>query len=61
MDESIKCECGNYDFWWFGGYVRCKSCYTEYKKTGTKKVEYWLRRFNRSTKSYNKNWEKLKL
>jgi len=59
MDESIKCECGETTFWYFGEYVRCLNCFNEYKqtKTGREKLkELWLRRFNREN-SYYSNWE----
>jgi hypothetical protein len=61
MDESIKCECGGTDFWFFGEYVRCEKCFNEMKETisGRKKVkELWVRRFNHEKHKYNKNWEK---
>ena len=58
MDKSIICECGNQVFWWFGDFVRCTRCYTEYKQTedvpGEK--ETWLRRFNNDSHEYDKNW-----
>lgn len=61
MDESIKCECGETTFWWFGEYLRCPSCYNEYKQTGHGDsdcvVETWLRRFNNELKAYPENWE----
>lgn len=60
MDESIKCECRNTLFWFFGDFVRCTQCFNEIKqtKTGRKKlVELWLRRFNNETRQYDKNWE----
>lgn len=56
MDESIKCECGNDKFWWFGEFLRCPICFNEYKRTGNGK-EYWLRRFNKEENYYNENWE----
>lgn len=54
MDESIKCECGNDKFWWFGDYLRCPKCHNEYKKDG---IEYWLRRFNKEENHYSEHWE----
>ena len=64
MDESIKCECGSKDYWFFGDYVRCQKCYMEYKRELVNSlghnmivVEYWKRRFNKETNSYNRNWE----
>jgi len=72
MEESLKCECGNEHFWYFWGYVRCPHCFNEYKQTKEDKsfsdmdmtvvriqTEYWLRRFNNETHSYDKNWEKV--
>ena len=60
MDESIKCECGEIKFWFFGGYVRCLKCFNEIKETttGRKKVkELWVRRFNYDENKYC-NWER---
>lgn len=60
MDESIICECGNSQFWYFGSFVRCSKCFIEIKQEEAKnKVETWLRRFNKETNSYEKNWEKI--
>ena len=59
MDESLKCECGETKFWYFGGYVRCPKCFNEMKETttGREKVkEPWLRRFNNENNQYG-NWE----
>jgi len=59
MDKSIKCECGNEQFWFFGQFVRCPKCFSEIKqvKTGRKKViENWIRRFNNEEHKYS-NWE----
>ena len=67
MDESVKCECGNSEFWYFWDRVRCPKCLNEYKMTEKiisldeytemKKEEKWLRRFNNETHSYG-HWEK---
>lgn len=58
MDKSIKCECGNNSFWWFGDYLRCPNCFMEFKQSGPKgRREFWQRRFNRDGKCYDKNWE----
>jgi len=72
MDKSVKCECGNNQFWYFGGYARCPKCLNEYKQTKEDRsysdidltvvkiqTEHWLRRFNNETHSYGKNWEKV--
>lgn len=61
MDESLKCECGNEEFWFFWNYVRCPKCSNEYKKTLTYKgeVEYWVRRWNKEEMKFN-NWEHTK-
>ena len=56
MDESIKCECGNDKFWWFGDYSRCTSCYNEYM-FNDENLEYWMRRFNKEENHYPENWE----
>jgi len=32
MDESLICECGNENFWYFWEYVRCTKCFNEHKK-----------------------------
>ena len=69
MDESVKCECGNENFWYFWGYVRCPNCYNEYKQTIIEPndraiksarnpviVENWVRRMNKVTHSFD-NWE----
>lgn len=59
MNESIKCECSNEKFWYFGNYVRCPKCLNEMKQTitGRKKVkELWLRRWNHKQHKYS-NWE----
>ena len=71
MDESFICECGNNNFWYFWGYVRCTKCHNEYKQTRTDRsfsdldisviryeTEYWMRRFNNNENKYNNNWEK---
>ena len=70
MDKSFKCECGNEDFWYFGKFVRCPKCLNEYKcesiyhapsyrlqSSGFTTTEYWMRRFNKETNQYDKNWE----
>lgn len=57
MDESIKCECGNNKFWYFGDFVRCPKCWNEYKYMPIAQGEYWLRRFNKELQEYDKNWE----
>jgi len=70
MDKSLKCECGNEHFWFFWGYVRCPKCFNEYKQTIktfddeddiSDYPEYWVRRWNKETHSYDKNWEKSKV
>ena len=63
MEESIKCECGNTKFWYFGKFVRCPNCLNEFKSTGNfdgfdDKNELWMRRFNHEEHKYNPNWEK---
>lgn len=54
MDESIKCECGSYLFWYFGKFSRCTKCYNEYKVVDG---ENWMRRFNKEENAYSQNWE----
>ena len=59
MDTSIKCECGNDRFWYFGNFARCPECGNEFMQTisGRKKnIENWMRRFNHETHTYG-NWE----
>ncbi len=57
MDKNIKCECGEDSFWYFGEYVRCRSCFNEYKHTTTKEIkELWLRRFDKENSRFG-NWE----
>jgi hypothetical protein len=61
MDESIKCECGNIKFWYFGSYVRCPKCLNEMKQTNTGRefeinYETWIRRWNNEQHIYS-NWE----
>ena len=73
MEESLICECGCNEFWFFWGhnqeFVRCKNCLNEYKAEWHYKFERrgspvnkerWLRRFNNETKEYE-NWEKSKI
>ena len=68
--DKRKCECGNEEFWYFGEYVRCPKCATEYKQevmvrsTGfwpwskvTAFHETWMRRFNLKENNFG-NWEK---
>ena len=67
MEESLKCECGNTEFWCFWDRVRCPKCLNEYKQTEmvyredenhiTRMSENWLRRFNNETHEYG-HWEK---
>jgi len=60
MEESMTCECGNNEFWYFWEFVRCPKCWNEYKRTtiGRKKlVEQWVRRFNKEENHYPENWE----
>ena len=63
MDESFICECGEHTrFAYFGVFVRCMSCYNEYKfvsKRDSSKNEHWMRRFNGDGNYYPKNWEQL--
>ena len=69
MDESVKCECGNTEFWYFWDRVRCTSCLNEYKTTefivseseynSIKIEERWIRRFNSETHQYS-NWTRVK-
>lgn len=68
MEESVKCECGNTQFWYFWDRVRCPHCHNEYKLTNfvlnfggnvnqvTYSGEKWVRRFNNETHEYS-NWE----
>ncbi len=56
VDESIKCECGNDRFWWFGEITRCPGCYNEYM-FDENNLEHWMRRFNKEANSYPENWE----
>ena len=61
--ENLQCECGETVFWWFGYFLRCPVCLNEYKDTcfkvrkGVQIRELWVRRFNKETKTYDKNWE----
>lgn len=61
MDESMKCECGNDTFWYFGTFVRCPKCYQEYKRTETVvrsvEVEHWTRRWSVDGENAHGNWE----
>lgn len=69
MDESVKCECGNTEFWYFWDRVRCPKCLNEYKTTEmvyredenhiTRIAENWARKFNNETHIYS-NWEKVR-
>uniref|UniRef100_A0A6M3LKK9 Uncharacterized protein n=1 Tax=viral metagenome TaxID=1070528 RepID=A0A6M3LKK9_9ZZZZ len=62
LEKNILCECGENKFWWFGSYLRCPKCHTEFKQTGAKgKEQFWQRRFNKISHEYNKNWEHLSL
>ena len=77
MDESLICECGNENFWFFWSYARCTKCFNEYKKVMTEyylhgfggatsdvpdlKPEFWMRRFDKTKNQYHDNWEKSKL
>jgi len=62
MDESLQCECGNYNYWFFWYFARCKSCYNEYKidrnPLNPSDVNYLMRRYNIEENNYSKNWEK---
>ena len=75
MNESLICECGNQNFWYFWTYVRCTKCFNEYKYEfyeddehfgGFGGIEnqsgpqYWMRRFDKSKNQYD-NWGKSKL
>lgn len=60
MDESIKCECGESKYWWFGSFFRCQKCYNEFKVTSTEDQDvYWVRRFNGEKSKYSESWEHL--
>ena len=77
MDKNFICECGNEEFWFFWGYVRCIKCFNEYKRTfpefhnikgdGFGGIEYndgpefWMRRFDKDKNQYHDNWEKSKI
>ena len=63
MDENFVCECGNEEFWFFWGWVKCTKCFNEYKKTRStwNGPEFWLRRFNKEKNKYHDNWEHSKL
>jgi len=60
MDKGIICECGNEKFWFFGSYVRCVKCLNEFKDTTiySDGIFVWMRRYNKETNSYHRNWEK---
>ena len=73
MDENLICECGNENFWFFWGYVRCTKCFNEYKRVMTEfhqhsfggggsgypdlTPEFLMRRFNKEKNQYYNNWE----
>jgi hypothetical protein len=60
MDQNIICECGETTFWWFGSYLRCTKCCTEFKQTGPKgREEFWQRKFNHETHEYCEHWERV--
>jgi hypothetical protein len=77
MEESLICECGNQNFWFFWGYARCTKCFNEYKYEwyedwsspggGFGGIEsqsgpqFWMRRFDIEKNQYHDNWEKSKL
>jgi hypothetical protein len=76
MDESLVCECGNEEFWFFWSYARCTKCFNEYKRewrdswtTGfggggghnESMPEHWMRRFNKVKNQYHDNWERSKI
>jgi hypothetical protein len=69
MEGSIKCECGENKFFYFGDYAVCSNCSNEFKETKTDKecivpngtatipvTELWMRRVNRETGKCT-NWE----
>ena len=57
-NDYIECECGSVHFLWYGDFLRCKKCFTEFKQTGRRgKRELWLRKFNVKTYKYERNWE----
>jgi len=65
LPKQLKCECGEWKFWFFGGYVICPQCLNRYKSTTYKDIdtddtiiEFWLCRYNLEESQYNKNWEK---
>jgi hypothetical protein len=68
MDESVKCECGSTEFWYFWDRVRCPHCLNEYKQTewvyhedehyDVRITEKWTRKFNNETHEYS-NWKKV--
>jgi len=60
MDQSFKCECGQDKLFWFGEFLRCPFCSTQFKMIGRKgKREFWLRRYNLKLGIYDRNWEKI--
>ena len=62
MEGSIKCECGENRFYYFGDYVVCSNCSNEFKETKTDKEcvvpngTAIMRRVNRATGKCTK-WE----
>jgi len=65
LTKQLKCECGNWKFWYFGGYVTCPEClskymHTSYKntETGDTIVEFWICEYDTEKKKYNDTWEK---
>lgn len=50
METSIKCKCGCNEFWYFGEYVRCSECFSEYKTVDNQdyggELELWTRTFD---------------
>ena len=77
MEESLICECGHAQFWFFWKYARCTKCFNEYKRTQYQSLagenggfggieyyegpEFWMRRFDKDKKQYHDNWEKSKI
>ena len=67
MEESVKCECGSTEFWYFWDRVHCPKCLNEYKMTErvitfdeddeTKVEEKWKRKFNQETHEYG-HWSR---
>ena len=69
MEGSIKCECGESKFYYFGDYAVCSNCNNEFKETKTEQecvvpngtaimlvTELWMRRVNKESGKCT-NWE----